>query len=64
MLCQNIEGVFEVPRVIIGIHRLCYHVIDVHLYSANDLLFEDLVHQTLIGGASVLQTKRHNIVAV
>ena len=64
ILSQNIEGVSEVPSVITGVHRLCYHIVDVHLHGTTDLLFEDLVHQMLIGGARILQTKRHNLVVV
>lgn len=64
MFSQNIKGVSEVPGVINGVHRLCYHVIDVYLYGAPNLLLENLVHETLIGGDNVLQTKGHNLVAV
>ena len=64
MLSQNIKGVSEVPSVITDVHRLCYHIIDIHLHGTTDLLFEDLVYQTLIGGACILQTKRHNLVVV
>ena len=64
MRSQNIEGVSKVPSVITGIHRLCYHIINVHFHGTTDLLFKDLVHQTLIGGTRILQTKRHNLIAV
>src|ERR1044072_7858208 len=40
-----------------------YHVVDVDLYLVMDHVMKQCHHSTLISGACVLQSKRHNLVA-
>ena len=40
------------------------HIVHVNLHVSADLLFEDFVHQSLIGGTRVLEAERHDPVAV
>ena len=43
--------------------RLDNHVIDADLDVASDLLFENLVHQSLVCNACILEAKGHDHVA-
>ena len=40
------------------------HIINIHLHVSPDLFLEHLVHQPLIGGPCVLESKRHDPIAV
>ena len=40
-----------------------YHnIIDIDFYSSTDQGFEDLCHQPLVSGASILEPKQHDLV--
>ena len=42
-----------------------YHnIIDIDFYSSTDQGFEDLCHQPLVSGASILEPKQHDLVAI
>lgn len=48
----------------IGFYTLDKHVIHINLHISFDLVLEDFVDQTLIGGPSILQPKRYHFVAI
>ena len=41
-----------------------HNVVNIYLYCAADQRFEDLCHQSLIGGASVFESEWHDSVAI
>lgn len=41
---------------------LDYHIIHVHLHSLPNLVGEHLIHQTLVGRSSILETEWHYVV--
>ena len=62
MLPQNMESILRVPYVVIGMHRFCDYVINVHFHSASNFLFNNFVNYALINVVDVLQTKWDNLV--
>ena len=57
------EYLFLVYRVLGYAMGFSDHVIDVDLKISFNLLFEDLIHQSLVCSACILQAKRHDHVA-
>uniref|UniRef100_A0A0D3CG99 Uncharacterized protein n=1 Tax=Brassica oleracea var. oleracea TaxID=109376 RepID=A0A0D3CG99_BRAOL len=51
-------------EVINGMERLNQHVVDVHFHSDAQLICEHLVYKSLVGCSGVLQTERHDLIAV
>jgi hypothetical protein len=41
-----------------------YHVVDIDLDIASDLLPEAFLHHTLLSGTRIFQTKGHDLIAV
>ena len=58
-LLQVVECLFQMINVIYTLFVFYQHVINVDLHGLTNLVVKRGIDQPLVGGSSVLQTKRH-----
>ena len=64
VLSYCLEGLAQVPSMLSSLLRFGDHIIYVHLHRSSYLLFEHLVHHTLVGGTCIFKTEGHYLVIV
>lgn len=63
-MVEIIKGFFQVEDMVGFFEALGEHVIDVDFHISINLVFENLIHQVLVGDSCILQTKRHHFIVV
>ena len=64
MSSQSAKSFFEISDMICSLRTLYQHVVHIHLHVASDLIFEDLIDESLVSGSGVLQSEGHYSVAI
>ena len=64
ILAENVECLLQVSNVFFRFQTLDQHVIHIYFHCLAYLIFEHVVHQPLVSCPSILQTERHDLVAV
>lgn len=59
-LSQYVESFFEVSYMVSRFFQLGQHVIHIYLHSLSNLIAKKLLHQSLICGTGIFQSKRHH----
>ena len=64
MSSKDAEGFLEILNMVRDLRAFHQHVVHVYFHVTPDLVFEDLIDESLVGGSGIFQSEGYYFVAV